>query len=174
MAELEVSSADVVRMVLQFLRENGLRESFRVLQEEAQQGLNAVDNVASFLSDIKAGRWETVLPQVAEMRLPVEVVQDLLEQVLLELLDLRERDAARLLLSDPDPALLLMRSHSTDRFLRLERLVNKPSPDPQDLFGDIPKEQRRLDLSKGSLPLPSSPLFFLPFSLLSFLSHFIR
>ena len=160
MGELEVSSSDVVKLILQFLRENGLKETFQTLQDETQQTLNAVDNPAAFLSDIKNGRWEQVLPLITEMRLSVGLVQNLVEQMVMELVEVRERETARLLLGDSNPALLLMKAQDTERFLRLERLINSPSisVDPSDLFGNQSKEQRRLSLSKGSFSLLSLPL----------------
>lgn len=36
MDELEVDAQDVVRLMLQFCKENGLKESLRVLQSESQ------------------------------------------------------------------------------------------------------------------------------------------
>jgi WD40 repeat-containing protein SMU1 len=39
---LEVSSQDVVRLMLQFLKENNMSESMRVLQHESGVSLNTV------------------------------------------------------------------------------------------------------------------------------------
>jgi hypothetical protein len=43
--------------------------------------LNAVDDVDAFLSDVAAGRWDAVLPQVAHLRLPTAKLFNLYEQV---------------------------------------------------------------------------------------------
>ena len=51
---LEVEAADVVKVVLQFLKENALTDSLRVLQEESQVALNTVDDVDVFISDVRA------------------------------------------------------------------------------------------------------------------------
>jgi hypothetical protein len=43
--------------------------------------LNTVDNIDTFLTDINHGRWDTILPQVAHLRLPTAKLFDLYEQV---------------------------------------------------------------------------------------------
>lgn len=52
-----------------------------VLQNECQVTLNTVDNVDAFTSDITNGRWDQVLPQVANLKLPQGKLEDLYEQV---------------------------------------------------------------------------------------------
>ena len=80
-----VAPRSVIRVILQFCRENNLNQSFAALSAEcqvrwccgaccfwvvasevrAQVSLNTVDNVDAFSADVAAGRWDTVLPQVA-------------------------------------------------------------------------------------------------------------
>jgi hypothetical protein len=50
---MEIKKGDVVKIVLQFLRENGYNRSFNVLSEESNTTLNLVDNVHDFRSDIE-------------------------------------------------------------------------------------------------------------------------
>ena len=80
-AQCEVEATDVVRVVLQFLKENGLTNSMLALQDESQVALNTVDNLDAFLSDVTSGHWESVMTTVATLKLPTGLLSDLYEQV---------------------------------------------------------------------------------------------
>ena len=85
-----VESADVVRVMLQYCKENGLEETMRALQAESGVHLNTVDSLETFSSDIAAGRWDSVLAQVASLELPPEKLFALYEQIVKELVELHE------------------------------------------------------------------------------------
>jgi WD40 repeat-containing protein SMU1 len=72
MASLEIDSKDVIRLMLQFMKENNLGNSMRELQIESDVTLNTVDNLESFMSDIQKGHWDSVLSQVSSLKLPRE------------------------------------------------------------------------------------------------------
>ncbi|CAI9102551.1 OLC1v1000840C1 [Oldenlandia corymbosa var. corymbosa] len=93
-----VDNNDVVRLFLQFCKENSLHETFQTLQRECQVSLNAVDNLENFIADIKSGRWDAVLHQLSQLEQPTNLLQDLYEQIVLEMVQLEERDTARDLL----------------------------------------------------------------------------
>jgi hypothetical protein len=80
-AQCAVEATDVVRVVLQFLKENGLTNSMLALQDESQVALNTVDNLDAFLSDVTSGHWESVMTTVATLKLPTGLLSDLYEQV---------------------------------------------------------------------------------------------
>lgn len=70
----------VIKIVLQFCKENSLHQTFQTLQSECQVSLNTVDSVETFVSDINGGRWDAILPQVAQLKLPRNKLEDLYEQ----------------------------------------------------------------------------------------------
>lgn len=66
----EIDSKDVVRLMLQYMKENNLITAMHALQTETGVCMNTVDNMDTFVRDIKLGRWDTVLAQVSTLQLP--------------------------------------------------------------------------------------------------------
>lgn len=110
----EVDAGDVVRLMLQFLKEQRLTQSFQTLQEESGVFLNTVESLEGFRSDIKNGRWDTVLSQVSTLKVPPDKLFDLYEQVYVEMLERREMDTAQALLLKSVP-MTLMRDEQPSR-----------------------------------------------------------
>ena len=71
----------VIKTILQFCKENSLPESFVAIQRECQVSLNTVESLEGFTADITAGRWDVVLPTVAQLKLPRNKLEDLYELV---------------------------------------------------------------------------------------------
>lgn len=67
---VEVDSQDVVRLMMQFMKENNLVASMKALHSETGVSLNTVDSVEGFVLDIQNGKWDMVLAQVANLQLP--------------------------------------------------------------------------------------------------------
>ncbi len=78
---MEIDSKDVIRLIQQFLRENNLTQSLQVLQTETGISMNTVDNVDKFTQDIKNGRWDIVVSQLANLSLPQDKLVSLAQTV---------------------------------------------------------------------------------------------
>jgi WD40 repeat-containing protein SMU1 len=142
-----VDAADILRVIMQFLREQGLLTSLKALQDESGVGLTAVDDVDVLAAEVLAGRWDLVLHAVAALQLPPAVVSALYEQVVRELAEAREIDTARALMRSALPLLLLKREEP-QRYVRLEHLLGRPVFDATEAYlGGSSKEEKRAELA---------------------------
>lgn len=143
----EIEAKDVVKIVLQFLKESELTSTFESLQKESGVTLNTVDDADEFLGRIKEGKWDQVLLEVASLDLPVTKVQALHELVVLELIELREVETARSLLRQSEP-LSLLRSENEDKYIELEKACSRTVVDVKQLYGGMSRQKRRNMVAK--------------------------
>eukprot|EP00808_Paulinella_micropora_P025177 g71418.t1 len=137
---LEVDSQDVIKLVSQFLKENGLHQTLRTLQEESQVQLNTVDDESKFTQDILRGHWDAVLEVASTLSLPATKLYSLFEQIVIEMAELREIDTARAILRTT-PCMLKMKKESAERYLRLEHLLQRTYFDPAEAYPEGGKKE---------------------------------
>lgn len=137
---------------------------FIYLQKECGVTLNTVDDLEAFLDNIRQGRWDKVLLEVSNLKLPAAKLEALHEQIVLEMIELREVETARSLLHQSQ-ALASLRTEDEDRYMSLEKACNRTMVDAKLLYGGDSRQKRRNSIIKmletEVTSVPSSRLMIL-------------
>eukprot|EP00056_Hartaetosiga_gracilis_P008249 m.117740 g.117740 ORF g.117740 m.117740 type:complete len:525 (+) comp12880_c0_seq1:2544-4118(+) len=164
MSAIDIEPADVARIVLQYLKENNLHQTYEMFTKESGVKMNIVDNLPMFLDDVRSGHWDTVLKTIQHVDIPDKALVNLYEQIVYELIDLKEFGAARSVLRQTNPMIRLKKKNS-ERYLRLESALGMGKIDPLIVYGDGTKEEKRAaiaeELSKVVSVAPQSRLLTL-------------
>lgn len=145
---MEIDSKDVVRLMLQFLEENHMDDSVKALQAESGVTLNTVPDLDNFITDIKTGKWDSVISQLAHVSLPKEKQAMLYEQIIVELLEGGERELAKEMVRSVEP-LLYMKIEYPPRYQKLEYLCARPYFEVTDAYEvGTSKDSKRAELAE--------------------------
>jgi WD40 repeat-containing protein SMU1 len=121
MSTIEINSTDVIRLIQQYLKENGLFQSIKVLEEETGVKLNSVDSIEDLKNNIIKGKWDLALKALYGLDIEIGKLVSLYEQIIYELNDLKEYDIARSLLYDN---LHTFKGGNECEYNRLEQIIN--------------------------------------------------
>lgn len=119
---MEIASADVVRLIQQFLRENNLHSSLKELTRETGIHLDTVSDISELKNGIIAGKWDAVLKELADIDIPKRNLIDLYELIVVDLIKIGQVSAARAFLRKSEVT-QLMRDSMPDRYLVLEGML---------------------------------------------------
>ncbi|CAD8093423.1 unnamed protein product [Paramecium primaurelia] len=139
---MEINRNDVIKLILQFLQENGFKKSQEELQKESGICLNLVDSKQNLKKDIIDGKWDQVLNQIKLFNFTGDTLLDLYELIVQELVEVNETQTAnQFFLQMIVPNL----QEYKERLLKLDYLIRKPGKlSINEIYNDtLSKEQRR-------------------------------
>ena len=144
----EIDHNSIVKLMLQYCKENNLNETFKTLQEESKINLNTVDSKEDFTNDILNGRWDQVLKNIQKINVPYSTLMTLYEQICFELVEHQENDVASELIND-HISISVLKNEFPDRYYRLEQLINSNDVNIYDIYSKLntSKDKNRKNLA---------------------------
>ena len=82
---MEVEASDVIRLIQQFLYENGYSKTLSTFEEESSINMNIVKDKQLLQEKIEKGRWEDALDILNNISVDPKILIDLYEQIYIEL-----------------------------------------------------------------------------------------
>lgn len=71
----------LIRVLIQFLRENDLNDTAKCLQSESKVNLNYIEDRREFSTKVTSGRWDEVLEEISQLSLSEAILIEIHEQV---------------------------------------------------------------------------------------------
>jgi len=147
MESISVPSTDIIGWIMQFFKANGLSRAIEALEEESSVRYTFVSNKTKLSQQCLDGKWQQVLNEVTDLSLPQDVLFLLYEQVVLELIEKRDVALAQDFLKGA-PALLSLKLHREQRYMKLEYLCRLSNVTAKELYEPCDsREDRRLQVS---------------------------
>jgi WD40 repeat-containing protein SMU1 len=134
-------------VVLQFLKENSLLNSFHTLSVETGVSLNTHSTPQILEAAVKAGEWDAVLREISTIEVKEALQVDLYEQIVLEMVDLHEVETARKILRNT-LALRALQQTNPDRHSNMEAIAQRGVV---DVWPNGSKKSNRKRLAKALL-----------------------
>lgn len=139
---VNVATTDIIRLVLQFLKECNLMRTFFVLQEEANVKLNASSDHHIIINDIKRGDWKNVLRNITTVDISDDTLFALYEQLICELAEYKENELIAKLMSEC-VVFKKMKHSSRDTYSKLRQIAFSKVTSKHILYDGIGKEAKR-------------------------------
>ncbi|PJF17998.1 hypothetical protein PSACC_02149 [Paramicrosporidium saccamoebae] len=110
---------------MQFLRENGLVDTLKTLNQESGVTMNSLQDPAPLIDSIRQGKWDSVLGILSTIVLPPTALFDLHELLIVELVVQGDMDTARLVFRGS--VCQTLRNQNERRYLKLENFISQAS-----------------------------------------------
>jgi WD40 repeat-containing protein SMU1 len=131
---MQIDSNDVIKLMLQFCKENNFHKTYHALQEETDVKFNAVESINLFSSDILNGKWDQVLKTIRNFDVPILTIMTLYEQIIIELIENKDHEVAALFLNENNETITKLRLELPERFGNLENLVKNKNIDVNEIY----------------------------------------
>jgi len=143
---MEVGTDDIVRVLLQFLRESGLHSTHATLTKETGVHENLLQSKSELKENILKGQWMSVLQKLASSSLPEETMWLLYEEVFISLISSGDVSAAKSLLINCED-LLELKLNNGERFDKLQEMTYNKHSRYLDYYRNSDSTERRKLLS---------------------------
>jgi WD40 repeat-containing protein SMU1 len=95
-----IKGEDVIRLILQFCKENDMLKTYNSMKEETELKDNFVKDLAGFQKAFRDGAWDVVLLELNDMTLSRGLLMDIFELIIFELCQSEEYDLCRYIIKD--------------------------------------------------------------------------